>query len=64
MSLDSLTDEQLAKRISTDRAEMARRFAEQRKDQEARHEALMAVALTSVNGAKKRGRKAANANAT
>jgi hypothetical protein len=47
MSLDSLTDEQLAKRISSDNTELLRRFAEQKKDQEARHKALMASTALS-----------------
>lgn len=64
MSLESLTDEQLVKRISSDRTELTRRFAKQKKDQEAQHKALMASALTVDNGAKKPGRKPANANAT
>jgi hypothetical protein len=63
MNYETMTDEQLAKRIANDKAELERRFAQQIKDQAARQKALMAEAISGSGSARKRGRRANAASA-
>lgn len=60
--MEEMTDEQLAKRIASDKAELERRSADRVEKEQRRHRELMAAALSTVSiSGKRRGRKPVNA---